>query len=384
MRQRGFTLIELLAVIVILSIILLIAVPIVLRLTKDSKKSTAKESLELYGRAVEQGVANYFMNNPDEDDVSLGILEPQGLIQYKGIKVQCDEVLIRDKQVYLSSCKVGEDYIEETYGDFIPMGTLLSDADNDGKISRGDKYKYKVNSEDEFNFYVLSIEGDKVNLIMDRNICTNGEPATEGNTCLIAWYDDGDNPVNYNNDTNEFGPVTAMQGLYNATKNWNNVPDMNLDYSDEGHIANNRYGYGKIETTEEGIKITKKDGITEVTRNENQTPVIPYETNKPLKARLPKIEEVYNTDETDATHCHNGSGSCPAWLMNGLAQYSSYYPNNEHISEIYGYWTLSSSPGNSIYARYVDYFGALYINGTSYGSSDGVRPVITVSMSDLS
>ena len=63
MRKTGFTLIELLAVITILAIILLIAVPIVLRLTKDSKKSTAKESLEMYGRAIENAVANYFMKN---------------------------------------------------------------------------------------------------------------------------------------------------------------------------------------------------------------------------------------------------------------------------------------------------------------------------------
>ena len=180
MRKRGFTLIELLAVITILAIILLIAVPIVLRLTKDSKKSTAKESLELYGRAVENAVANYFMNNSEEDDVSIGILESQNLIQYKGTKVQCDEVLIRDKNVYLANCKVGEEYIEDTYGDFTSMGTLVSDTGETG-LSIGDKYKYKVNSEDEFNFYVLSIEGDKVNLIMDRNICEDGNSTDKDN-----------------------------------------------------------------------------------------------------------------------------------------------------------------------------------------------------------
>ena len=86
--KKGFTLIELLAVIVILSIILLIAVPIVLRVIKDSKKSTLKDSLELYGRAVEQGVANYFLKNPEEDEVTMEELEKGEYIQYKGTKVQ--------------------------------------------------------------------------------------------------------------------------------------------------------------------------------------------------------------------------------------------------------------------------------------------------------
>ena len=79
----GFTLIELLAVITILAIILLIAVPIVLRLTKDSKKSAAKESLELYGRTVEKAVANYFMKNPEEDEVTMEELTEGNYIQYK-------------------------------------------------------------------------------------------------------------------------------------------------------------------------------------------------------------------------------------------------------------------------------------------------------------
>lgn len=176
-----------------------------------------------------------------------------------------------------------------------------------------------------------------------------------------------------------------MEGLYNATKDWTNVPDMNLDYEDEGHIENSSCGYGKIETTATGIKITKKDGTTEVTRSGNLTPVIPYETNKPLKARLPKLEEVYNTDTNDTTHCHGRGGTCPAWLTNGLAQYSSYYPDNEHISGIYGYWLLSSNPGSSNDVHYVQNSGyGDCLEGTSYVRYSGLRAVITVSLSDFS
>ena len=232
----------------------------------------------------------------------------------------------------------------------------------------GTEYECQVNDTNKFNFYVLSVEGSKVNLIMDRNICENGQAATEENKCLIAWY--------ASSTDNSNGPVTTIEGLYNATKDWDNIPNMNLDYSDEGHIANASYGYGKIKTTSAGIKITMKDE-TEVTGSENQTPVIRYEANKPLKARLPKYSEV-----TEAG-CTGNNGSCPVWLTNGLAQFSTYYPDNDHILEINGYWTLSSTPNNAGLARIVHSNGIMFSDSTSYASYYGLRTVITVLKSNL-
>ncbi|MBP3460860.1 MAG: type II secretion system protein [Bacilli bacterium] len=53
MKKKGFTLIELLAVIVILAIISLIAVPVILNIIRDAKKSSAKDSAYGYIKAVE-------------------------------------------------------------------------------------------------------------------------------------------------------------------------------------------------------------------------------------------------------------------------------------------------------------------------------------------
>ena len=399
MKKNGFTLIELLAVIVILAIIALIAVPVVVNIINDSKKESINRSIELYIDHVQKMIAKEQMKdstfNPSECEI-----KPEGILEcknetktYSPIKIEMKGQMPKSGTIKFSKGMVieginleldnlyyqvtGDNVIEGTkeksYSDYITG----NDSDNDGKISPGDEYTYKVNDTDTFTFYVLSIEGDKVNLIMDRNICSDGTEATEGNKCLIAWHAGGNNNI--------YGPDTAMTNLYNATKNWTNVPDMNLDYSDEGHISNNSYGYGKIETTASGIKITKKDGTTEVTREGNQTPVIPYETNKPLKARLPKLEEVYNTDANDTIHCHSNEGTCPAWLTNGLIQYSLYYPDNDHISGIEGYWLLSSNPGTFTHARIVGYYGYVSYYGTSNASYNGLglRAVITVSKSDL-
>ena len=143
MNTKAFTLIELLAVIVILSIILLIAVPIVLRVIKDSKKSTAKDSLELYGRAVEQGVANYFLKNLEEDEVTMDELKEGEYIQYKGTVVECEEVQIYERNVYLASCTVGDTNIDDTYGTHIVETKVqqkknyigyYADVDGDGNV----------------------------------------------------------------------------------------------------------------------------------------------------------------------------------------------------------------------------------------------------------
>ena len=399
-KKKGFTLIELLAVIVILAIIALIAVPIVINIINDSKKESIKRSIELYIGHAQKMIAKEQMKdstfNPSECEIKPeGILEcknetktyspiqiemkgqmpKSGTIKFskgmvvEGVNLELDNLYYQVKDDNISE---GTNEKVKLYSDYI---TKVSDADHDGKISPGDEYTYEVmdNMTEPYTFYVLSLEGDKVNLIMDRNICTNGEPATSGNPCLIAWY------ASSNNNSN--GPVTVMEGLYNATKNWNNVPNMNLEYDDiqdnisAGYTGITTYGY-------KGINII--NGIaTIVNKSENGETTIGT-VAEPLKARLPKLEEVYNTDTNDITHCHDSDDTCPAWLTNGLEQYSSYYPDNDHISGIYGYWTLSSHPDSSYGARLVFYFGSVSVTHTSHASCNGLRAVITVLKSDLS
>ena len=160
-------------------------------------------------------------------------------------------------------------------------------------------------------------------------------------------------------------------------------------YLDEGHIVDSNYGYGKIETTETGIKITKKDGTTEVTRGDNQTPVIPYETNKPLKVRLPKQSEVTSTEAGCTT---SDLGSCPTWLVenldldgafSGCSMCKTKYTDISKISNISGYWLLSSFLGDIYKSYLISYQGRPGSADTSRSGGVGIRPVITVPISDL-
>ena len=100
----------------------------------------------------------------------------------------------------------------------------------------GSKYECEVKPGTKYNFYVLSIESNgTTNLIMDRNICSDGTAATEDNKCLVAWvskldYNDDDNYGE--NGNNNKGPITAMDYLYNATKSWTNTKEMTIDKFD--------------------------------------------------------------------------------------------------------------------------------------------------------
>ena len=241
-------------------------------------------------------------------------------------------------------------------------------AANNTSITLGDKYKCNVNDTDTFNFYVLSIEDDKVNLIMDRNICNDGTVnyTSTNNYCRYKWY----SAVN-----NTYGPVTAMQELYAGTKDWNNVPAIELNYTDEANVTAVDMGY---------TSLVVSNGVGTITGKPINNTTTIGTSLKPLKARLPKQSEVTGAG------CTGSKGSCPTWLTENMTYWNGandrYSMNNNseaYQNQIYGYWLLSSYPGGSNRAHLVYYDGRVGYLGTTYGDL-GARPVITVSTSNLS
>ena len=251
----------------------------------------------------------------------------------------------------------------------VHLCTKVSDSDNSNSITLGDKYTCNVNDTDTFNFYVLSIEEDKVNLIMDRNICNDGSVnyTSENNYCRYKWY------AAENNNT--YGPVTAMQELYEGTKDWDNVPTIELNYTDEANGISTNMGYTSL-VISNGVGTIIGKPVTKVTTVGTST--------KPLKARLPKESEV------NGAGCTETNGSCPIWLMENITytnqvndKYSMNNNNEVYQNQINGYWLLSSNEGYSTFARSVNHYGRVDTYNTINGTRVA-RPVITVSTSDLS
>ena len=401
MKKNGFTLIELLAVIVILAIIALIATPIVINIINDSKKESINRSIELYIDHVQKMVAKEQMKdptfNPSECDINEGNLicdgkpiqiemkgqtPKTGKIKFskgmviEGVNLELDNLYYQVKDDNISK---GTKEKEVSYSDYI---TLKEDTGATG-LSIGDKYEYEVKPGTTHTFYVLSIEGDKVNLIMNSNICNDGTPADKDHQCTYAWHWQTEA---YDEDDNNYGPDIAMTNLYQATKSWTNVPDMIMAYEDENNNGT-EFGYTSI-TTNGTTKVTTITGK----QNKTSTSQIFGNLAEPLKARLPRQNEVFK-EEQDSNYCNYDNASCPTWLVENLDLNSVFslcstcqtkYANTQKTANIIGYWLLSSNPGYTLDARYVGCYGGVYFNNTSGAWLYGLRAVITVSKSDLS
>ena len=253
-----------------------------------------------------------------------------------------------------------------------------------GKYLPGDEYICEVKNKIEYHFFVVSTENDNVNLLMERNVYYNSSDRTTGvadsnNLGLVAWVsevDYGCGKIGSRCSMNDKGPVTAMNYLHNATKDWSNVPNIVINYTDEGNTGS--YGYGKVKTSNNITKITKKDGsaVTVLTDKEGYTN---------LKTRMPLYNEVHGIGKC-LTYEENGNreGSCPLWLSNYLNNISYVTGDGlQNINEIYGYWTLSSYVSDSPFASIMDYHGSITADGVYRSNYSGVRPVISIPKLDI-
>ena len=112
-KEKGFTLIELIAVLVIMAILALIVTPLVMNIIRKARVSADKRSVDAYGRSIELAIAGYLLDTGKfPTEVS------QLTIEYSGNKVECETTQINtDSSVYLAGCTVAGRSVENyTYG----------------------------------------------------------------------------------------------------------------------------------------------------------------------------------------------------------------------------------------------------------------------------
>ena len=330
MRSNGFTLIELLAVIVILAIIALIAVPIVLGIINDSKKSSEKESLNLYTDTVEKAITKKQMNNPSfnpdkceikdkgnlecfKGTTSLGTVE----IEMKGQVPESGIVIIEGNNIkYENIVLNGKTYYEKTYAAF----------------SIGDEITYK-----DTNWYVINNSPSSQNYVtlIKKTVLTHDELGEYA--LVIEGDDDVRNTAYFDYDSSLY----ATSDIKAAVETYMSNKSMTNDLKEVD-------GYK--------IRLITENEIMNLGYSEQEQPT-PWDSNQTWVI----------TTYTETT---------PTWI------YSNFGEGQNGVS---GYWTMSPYSNDNSNVLFISVGGLLSDNqGLSANGQGGVRPVINLLKSSIS
>lgn len=388
MKNRGFTLLELLGVIVILALLTTLVFPSVLNAIKKSSNQTDKLSMDLISNAADL----YIENNLNEFIKFNGnkyIIEIENLIEEgnlpNNIKMSdidnindvCIQTIYQDGFKY----ELKEKGTCEKLVQFDSICKFSSDSIESG-MEVGAKYKCKVDPDrDDYLFYILSYNDEdgnitfdyekakSINLIMDRNINSDGTPTTKAITKtdsengvynLEAWVikedyiklDIGEIEDEWNEVCEDCGnwnkgPITAFNFLKKATKTWKNAEYLKINSFDLYDADGNAVGKYELEES----------------------------YSMYAYARMPHYIEV--SDVTNET----------LWLIDYLdGEYDEDIPviGRNSISQIYGYWTLSFCATYPNKVWFIHNQGFIdYDDDINNNSAYGVRPVITLPIINL-
>ena len=394
MKKKGFTLIELLAVIVILGIITVIAVPKVLDIINKSRESAASSSIKLVKDAIKTQVASsdltgpvftketdgcYIFNFDDQTSGNTKSLEIKNKDKVSGSIKYCNNTfsddtlkfdgnsISKDEQKGKIICKratiLHTEKCTQTDGSMFCSGAgyttsgskgtttiTYGNLGTSGTLSSGDAFDCDVNGDGEYNsdierFYYVSdyyntstksFENDTAVLIYYNNVSAGNQ----SNSATYAYDSSGEN---------WHGPRTAVSQLPTISQ-WNNV----------------------------SLKNTTRAILNENNENITKGGVLPSNYSyEGYAARLLTLQEIRQA---------TGNNSIPTWQNGELSNYVYLLENTKFSNSNFTYaWWLETSflndndavaaisgSINRIYGQYVDYSNEL-----------SVRPAIEVSKSNI-
>ena len=322
--KKGFTLIELIAVLVIMAIIALIATPLVMSIIRKARISADKRSIDAYGRSIELAIAGYLLDNGKfPTEVS------QLTIEYSGNKVECETTQINtDSSVYLAGCTVaGRSTGDYTYG-------TKEEVTYDYRV--GDLVTYNG-----VNYRVLKDvkQADTTATLLKAEPLTTAEVNQFGTGHVNRYTSDS---VGTAYDNNGYG---GMAYYTSETCGW-----INDNWVETG--CKNDYASSEIKYVVDAWKTAKAPAA--------------------IEARLISKDEYdsMTTVETYETPTAPGTRYVP--------QYDWQYSNS------YWYWTNTPYNDSSSFVWGVILSGEFNDNSDVRISDGVVRPVITISKSNIS
>ena len=196
-----------------------------------------------------------------------------------------------------------------TGGGVISGGTICTLLSGTPKAI-GSKYSCNVDGSNSYNFYILSKNGtESVNLVMDTPICSNG-------MIPVGTLISPDECTTYSSLDSD-GPIDSMNHLYNATKNWTNIPNIIINHLNDGNGmwvpgcdegGGPDHPWASCDSVFEGYeKIVTVGNITKIYGNEQVNPVVTASYTN-LKARLPYYSETENWTGVSSNTCWDSVG----------------------------------------------------------------------------
>ena len=347
--------IELLAVIVVLAIIALIATPIVMKTIKNAKKGAAERSADSYIKQVETAVAT---SKLDGEDVPDGTYEIDG-----------------DGNLTVPSLKDGKLKIEVS-GNKPESGTVTIANGQVTSTSEMDMGDYVVSYDKENNKYETT---EKSSTPAVEVLCkANTTKAT-----ALVWGGSAD-PAQESSYTSEEVGLLASEAtskydagviytceLGDGEQNTFFILETNGD--DVSLIAGMNLG-STVEWSEDGNNHRNEDESAQATALKTA-----------LKERTSgwiKLSQSQITLPT-ASQIAAASGKTFDDSSGGISGLATWQVSFTKLPVAYGYWTstpLASYDGQAWYVEYGNKLGSWYVeNANRYG----VRPVITISKSQL-
>ena len=362
-KEKGFTLIELLAVIVILAILMVIAVPKILNVIENSRKSAAESSIKLVKDAIKTQVTSesimgtnftsdesgcYTFNFDDQTSGNAKELQLKnkenitGTIKYCNGKFSDDTLVFNGVEIKEENKKV---VCKRASNDTLHTdGTHTFGNKNviERTLKSGDAFDCDVNGNGEYNpdterfYYVTDLDDSTAVLIYYNNV-SKGKPS---NSTAYEYDASGEN---------FHGPRTAIEQLP-STSEWKNV---SLTSSVRNIV------------TEDGTKTTTVVSLPDSFSYAGKA------------ARLLTAQEINNACNIIVGNSTTGELDSCIYLMENTRYSNSSIGN-------YGYWLENPHSEYSNYAWYVHGLNHR-VNYTTVSSADviGVRPVIEVSKSNI-
>ncbi len=376
-KNKGFTLIELLAVIVILAILMVIAVPKILNVIENSRKSAVESSIKLVKDAIKTQVTSesmmgtnftsdksgcYIFNFDDQTSGNAKELQLKnkenitGTIKYCNGNFTNNTLVFDGQDMKTIVCKGAKketlhtEKCEQTDSTYYCSGagfagkTITYGTVPEKELKSGDAFDCDVNGDGTYDenterFYYVTDKDDNTAVLIYYNNVSKGQPSKNATYA----YD--------TSKENWHGPRTAIEQLP-STSEWRNV---SLTSSVRNIV------------TENGTKITTGGTLPDSFSYAGKA------------ARLLTIQEVRKA---------TGISNIPTWKVGELDNFNYLLENTKYSNgsnAVWSWWLENPRSGSSDNAwnvsgrsRYVHSDGTV-----SYAGGFGVRPVIEVPKSNI-